>query len=422
MAQLKYFILVCIFLNIFSFDSVAGPPVNGQTISIGKSYTIESTALQQAQTIWVGLPVGYQTGEQKYAVVYLIDGKKFFAFGAALLTRLNDTDRIPAAITVAVDVHTQGRALNMGSSQAANFLTFIEKDLIPFVDSNFRTNARRTLAGWQKGGGFVIDTLVKRPDLFEGYIAASPYLADDYSLDFSESSALFAKQKREKYLYMGVTDGEFGYDIVVKSLVSQIEKAAPKGLVWDFHVASTKSELMVEHELSLFSTLPKGLVLQHGEYKSLRFNDAADFTAKGGMDFVKTYYAKRARRYDLAPEIDSNGLWSLLRVAMAQDNIVFFSELMALKNRQGSKTHVNWMLRYAAFFQKHGKTKDAIAYYYKTAKLNPRSVKTLQGLGDTYVAVNQTQNAVKTYTKAIALAKAQSHELLSVLQGKLASF
>jgi tetratricopeptide (TPR) repeat protein len=185
------------------------------------------------------------------------------------------------------------------------------------------------LTGWQKGGGFTVHALIKRPDLFEGYIAATPYFNDDYQLDFTALKAAVSRPNNEKYLY--------------------------------------------------------------GRYRwRMRFDNAKDFRAKGGMDHVKAYYAKKAQRYGGSDEIDAGGLWALLRVAMAENNLSFFKQLMQMKQKLNSKTHVNWMLRYAAFYQKHGEKDKAIAYYQKTAALNPQSIKTLAGLAQAYVAAKQT--------------------------------
>jgi len=422
MAPVKLFMLVITLLTINStvLAEMKIPVKTEQNITIGKSYTIPSKVLNKTQRISVSLPQGYEHSEKRYSVIYLLDGKKFFAFGAALAERLNDVKRIPPSIIVAIDVHTQGRHLEVGLSEADRFLTFIEKEVMPFVDSQFRTNARRTLAGWQKGAGFTVHALIKRPDLFEGYIAATPYLSDDYQLDFTAIKEVLSQPNNEKYLYMGVTDGEFGYENVVKSLTSQLKAASIEGLVWDFHVASTKSDVMVEHQLSMYSTLPKGLIVQHAAFKNMRFDNAADFRAKGGMDYVNAYYAKKSLRYGGSSEIDAGGLWSLLRIAMEENNLPFFEELMQMKQKINSKTHVNWMLRYANFYQKHGESSKAIAYYQKTAALNPKSVKTLAGLAQTYVAAKQADSAKKTYVRAIELAKAQSHIELKSLQSKLA--
>lgn len=62
-----------------------------------------------------------------------------------------------------------------------DFIDFIEKTLRPFVQSEFRqlSFGRKALYGHSFGGLFVIYTLIRRPDLFDTFLAASPTLTWD---------------------------------------------------------------------------------------------------------------------------------------------------------------------------------------------------------------------------------------------------
>jgi pimeloyl-ACP methyl ester carboxylesterase len=61
------------------------------------------------------------------------------------------------------------------SGGAATYLQHVEKELRPFIDTNFRTSGS-ILAGWSFGGLFTFYTFLERPDLFAAYIAISPSL------------------------------------------------------------------------------------------------------------------------------------------------------------------------------------------------------------------------------------------------------
>ncbi len=55
------------------------------------------------------------------------------------------------------------------------FLAFIEKSVIPYMESNYRVDkADRALGGTSAGGLFTLFTMYKKPDLFSRYIAISP--------------------------------------------------------------------------------------------------------------------------------------------------------------------------------------------------------------------------------------------------------
>ena len=80
-----------------------------------------------------------------------------------------------------------------GSGGAEQFLHFLQTELIPFIDSSYRTNPNdRAITGHSFGGLFVLYALLQRPDLFQRYCAGSP--VPDYDdrvlFEFEEEFAL----------------------------------------------------------------------------------------------------------------------------------------------------------------------------------------------------------------------------------------
>ena len=66
------------------------------------------------------------------------------------------------------------------SGGGENFLKFLKTELITFVDSEYRTNPEeRILNGYSYGGLFTMYAFLIEHNLFNGYIAGSPYLAND---------------------------------------------------------------------------------------------------------------------------------------------------------------------------------------------------------------------------------------------------
>ncbi|TFH66787.1 MAG: alpha/beta hydrolase [Gemmatimonadales bacterium] len=59
---------------------------------------------------------------------------------------------------------------------ADRFLGFLADELIPHIDSTYRTETFRVLVGHSIGGLFATHALLTRPDLFRGYVAISPIL------------------------------------------------------------------------------------------------------------------------------------------------------------------------------------------------------------------------------------------------------
>ena len=65
--------------------------------------------------------------------------------------------------------------MDNSTGHAAEFLALLEQTIIPFIAQNYRADpACRMLAGSSLGGLFTLYTMYTKPELFQGYIAASP--------------------------------------------------------------------------------------------------------------------------------------------------------------------------------------------------------------------------------------------------------
>jgi predicted alpha/beta superfamily hydrolase len=81
------------------------------------------------------------------------------------------------------------------AGKSEDFIDFIEKELQPFIDATFRTNATKTIIGQSLGGLLVTEILVKRPDLFSNYIIVSPSLWWDDERLLDEKLSAFTTPK-----------------------------------------------------------------------------------------------------------------------------------------------------------------------------------------------------------------------------------
>jgi predicted alpha/beta superfamily hydrolase len=68
----------------------------------------------------------------------------------------------------------------VSSGSADKFLAFIRKELIPFIESNYRVSSSdRAIAGVSASGLFTLYTLLQHPEMFQRYFAGSPSISWD---------------------------------------------------------------------------------------------------------------------------------------------------------------------------------------------------------------------------------------------------
>lgn len=77
-----------------------------------------------------------------------------------------------------------GEAVEVHSGGSDDFLASIRKEIIPFIESNYRASSTdRGLAGYSYGGLFTLYALFHAPELFKRYFAGSPTMWDRLFID-----------------------------------------------------------------------------------------------------------------------------------------------------------------------------------------------------------------------------------------------
>lgn len=178
-----------IILLIITVISISSYGQNEKDISIGKRFTIKSEILNSDREISIYLPNSYNDNNYtNYPVLYLLDGRKFFNSFSGVITQLSSdaSPQLPEMIVIGITsqdrvkdssptnsligyTNEEEKGLEV-SGGADNFLEFIQKELIPFVEKNYRTNSYRTLSGYSFTGLPVLQALFSIPETFNSYL------------------------------------------------------------------------------------------------------------------------------------------------------------------------------------------------------------------------------------------------------------
>ena len=91
------------------------------------------------------------------------------------------------------------------TGHSENFISFLEKELIPYIGKEYKTDSSRTIIGQSLGGLLATEILLKKPTLFNKYIIVSPSLWwDDASLLKLESDLMKKEFTQKTDIYIGV--------------------------------------------------------------------------------------------------------------------------------------------------------------------------------------------------------------------------
>jgi predicted alpha/beta superfamily hydrolase len=145
--------------------------------------TYSSTATGRDYTVYVTLPLSYddETAAHSYPVLYITDGDYMTIPTATIAGGLAMEQVVPEVITVGIgyggtfEVSGERRGEDMGFGGQESFLQFLQEELIPDIEANYRADpAARTLMGFSLGGDFSLYALFHAPDTFANIIAGSP--------------------------------------------------------------------------------------------------------------------------------------------------------------------------------------------------------------------------------------------------------
>jgi len=179
----------------------------------------------------------FTTKNKRYPTIFLLDANVYFDIASNSVKKINQKNKFTEPIIVGIgykDIITCDSLRNRDytypmalpedsfsiSGGADKFLAFIENELIPYIDKNFRTDpGNRTLAGHSLGGYFSLFALQKHQQnnvhVFKNYVSASPSLDYSNRFLFSQFNAITpnaaCKTKRTLVLTTGaLEDGENG--------------------------------------------------------------------------------------------------------------------------------------------------------------------------------------------------------------------
>lgn len=167
--------------------------------------TFFSTNLGNSRTIRVYTPPGYGSPLDSFPVVLVHDGLEYVTLAQMnnALDYLISQGRIQK--TIAVFVPPVNRTDEYAGNQMSQFTTFIVNELMPYIDSRYRTRrdpAYRATLGASNGGNIALWIGYSHPETFGNIAAESSNIISSISNGFQNSPRLDLKL----YLDLGTYD------------------------------------------------------------------------------------------------------------------------------------------------------------------------------------------------------------------------
>lgn len=207
--------------------------------------------------LYVSVPASYaKDTSRRYPVVFVTDGYWDFVKIDAIRGGLVYDKVVPEFIVVGLGY--VGDNLDYGdlrrwelspvrfgsggeaaSGHAADFLKTIETEIIPFIEREYRVDSsHRVLAGASLGGLFTLYSMYTKPDLFSGYIAATPavVLGDDWLFGYEDAFAKSGRPLKTRLFVSGGGNESPGFLGGIKRFGERIASRKAVGLAFEFRI------------------------------------------------------------------------------------------------------------------------------------------------------------------------------------------
>ncbi|MFC2103195.1 alpha/beta hydrolase-fold protein [Bacteroidota bacterium] len=349
-------------------------------ISLGTTIEIDSKILNEKRNILIYTPAGYDESDIKYPTLYITDGVENFFIATAIVNFLSRSRQIPQMIVVGIPNVNRMRDLSpsviQGTSNPGggdNFLNFFEEELIPYINETYKTSNYRILFGHSLGGVFASYTMITKPELFNSFIAASPYMMYDNGYVIKEAESKIgdlSKFDRQLFITLG---NEPAYHESLNKFTSLLEDNT-KTLRWDYQIFNDEDH----GSIPLISIL-RGLKYIYSDFQ-LNME-----TAVQGMEAILDHNSLLHSKYDYSADIPEATL----------NNIGY----RLVQNAQIDK---------------------AIEVFEYNVKLYPKSANVYDSFAEALEQSGRTQEAAENYETAVKIGKEINDPNLAIFELNLA--
>lgn len=216
---IKFILLLnCLFFANFIFAS--------ESMVDLKSVNQYSKILDETRKVRVILPKGYHSTQQHYPVLYVLDGDKHLVTVAGIVESLSYGSEPFVPPLIIVSVHSENRMRDFTFSNTTSlpngdrapksyedtgkaklFLQYLEHELKPLIDKNYRVSNPNILIGHSLGGLFSLEVLSSDSNAFSGFIAIDSSIWFDFPNTHKRLERSYDKNyKKPKALFLAIAN------------------------------------------------------------------------------------------------------------------------------------------------------------------------------------------------------------------------
>jgi len=326
--------------------------------------TLSSQILNEERLLSIYLPKNYNTSNNHYPVLYLLDGKEHIFHTAGIVEYLVSVGRMPKIIIIGINSTDRFRDYtpdkiehHAGTGEAAKFTKFLTDELFTFIRNQYRVQDFRMIFGHSYAGSFVLNILFTQPELFGGYITASPNLFILKNLERKVEHIFKNSSINNRLMY--ITAGEQEKDFIKRlSEFTTILKDSHLDLLeWHFEILENENHSSTPHK-----TIYTALELFFRQF--WQFNDDTDKIE------LKQQFKILSNRLGYDLKIPLSVLINLGNNALGNEKLNQAQSIFELLVELYPKSEWGYVNLGSVFYSKKDNL-EAKQYFQKALELNP---------------------------------------------------
>jgi predicted alpha/beta superfamily hydrolase len=265
------------------------------------------------------------------------------------------------------------------SGGGEQFIAFIEKELMPYIDSAYPTLPYKILIGHSFGGLTVMNTFINHKNLFNAYVAIDPSMWwDENNLLHKAQMTLPAENYNHKTLFLGIAH------------------TMSKGM--DTATVRKDTSILTQHIRAILS-----------------LNELLQQSKRNGLSYDYKYY-----KHDTHSSVNLIAVYDALRFIFDSDSQITDNDMLnpsvniieqiekrykKLSEQFGFKCNApEALINELGNEEMMLKNMDAAEQLFKMNVTNyPTGFKVYDAMGDFYTAKNDQAKAIEYYKKALAI-------------------
>ena len=388
----KYSMKIFFYSFTLLFFSFCTKAQESNSFTVGFEKSLPSKILGDERKVWIHIPKSNggneNTGKGRYPVIYLLDGDANFNDIVSITEFMSNAGLCPPMIVVGILHHSRMTELTFGTDKempgavgsGEKFMLYVEKELMPYIESNYPTAPYKLFIGHSVGGLTVVNTLIHHPDLFNAYISLDAALWWNNQQIVTEAKMILAnKDYKGKTLFMALANRmERGMDTL------KVQKDTTEG------TELIRSNL--EFIKDIFKNKTNQLRFKHAFYENDDHSSVRFIGEYDALRFIFDYYKLKIYNSELD---DPN--FKLDSLLITHYNTVSVQVGYPVKPDESQVNNLGYyMLRQKQFIKAEALFILNIANYPETANC-------YDGLGDLYLAKGDKLKAIDSFKKTLSL-------------------